>query len=280
MRAVTRFAASFLLVFGELAFGGMLAMAVPPFFRIERGFYKSSASIYLGAGFITMAGLALLAIRERPSTHPGAIVLWISAGLWMVFCIACAIYLSTLWSEKAELRARSFTATLAAGLVAVACNAIVLEPQSFGVAASFAYALTAVTSSVVLGFVSGGMLFGHWYLIDPNLPVDYLRDLVRLTAIAVGVDVIALLSAVAIMAISGGPPALAVASLFDSHAVLLCARIIFGPAATAALIWMCWRTLKIPQTMAATGLLYIAVLSVLVGEMLGRFIMFRTGLPL
>ncbi|HYA34702.1 MAG TPA: hypothetical protein VEF03_03735, partial [Candidatus Binataceae bacterium] len=74
--------------------------------------------------------------------------------------------------------------------------------------------------------------------------------------------------------------AAAVASLFDSHAGLLSARIILGPVATGALIWMCWHTLKIPQTMAATGLLYIAVLSVLVGEMLGRFIMFRTALPL
>jgi len=43
---------------------------------------------------------------------------------------------------------------------------------------------------------------------------------------------------------------------------------------------MCWQTLKIPQTMAATGLLYIAVMSVLVGEMLGRFILFRTAIPL
>jgi len=280
MRAVTRFAASFLLVFGELAFGGMLAMAVPPFFRIERGFYKSSASIYLGAGLIAMIGLVLLAIRARPATQPGAVALWISAGLWMLFCIACAVYLSTLWTENAAIRARSFTTALATGLVAVACNAIVLKPESLGPLASCAYALTAVSSSIVLGFVSGAMLFGHWYLIDPNLPVDYLRDLVRITAIVLGVDVIALLFVIGIMAISGGAPAAAVASLFDSHAGLLSARIILGPVATGALIWMCWHTLKIPQTMAATGLLYIAVLSVLVGEMLGRFIMFRTALPL
>jgi hypothetical protein len=32
--------------------------------------------------------------------------------------------------------------------------------------------------------------------------------------------------------------------------------------------------------MAATGLLYIAIMSVIVGEMLGRFILFRTAVPL
>ena len=36
----------------------------------------------------------------------------------------------------------------------------------------------------------------------------------------------------------------------------------------------------IPHTMAATGLFYIAILFVLVGEMLGRLLLFRTSLPL
>ena len=40
------------------------------------------------------------------------------------------------------------------------------------------------------------------------------------------------------------------------------------------------RVLAIPQTMAATGLFYVATLAVLVGEFLGRYFTFRTGLPL
>jgi len=43
---------------------------------------------------------------------------------------------------------------------------------------------------------------------------------------------------------------------------------------------MIHRTLQIPQTMAATGLFYIAILFVMVGEILGRLILFRTSLPL
>ena len=74
--------------------------------------------------------------------------------------------------------------------------------------------------------------------------------------------------------------AAAVHDLFASHMGLLAVRVLLGPIATIVLVWMCWQTLKIPQTMAATGLLYIAVMSVLVGEMLGRFIMFRTAIPL
>jgi hypothetical protein len=43
---------------------------------------------------------------------------------------------------------------------------------------------------------------------------------------------------------------------------------------------MIHRTLLIPQTMAATGLFYIAILAVMVGEFMGRYILFRTGFPL
>jgi hypothetical protein len=43
---------------------------------------------------------------------------------------------------------------------------------------------------------------------------------------------------------------------------------------------MIGRTLRIPQTMAATGLFYIAILAVMVGELLGHLILFRTSLPL
>jgi hypothetical protein len=42
---------------------------------------------------------------------------------------------------------------------------------------------------------------------------------------------------------------------------------------------MIWRTLKIPHTMAATGLFYIALLGVFVGEILGRQILTLSGLP-
>jgi len=125
------------------------------------------------------------------------------------------------------------------------------------------------------------MLFGHWYLIDLEMPVDYLRSFVRMLGIVLVADLVALGLAIALPAFVGGAGGTAaVRELFASHLGLLAVRLLVGPLATIILVWMCWQTLKIPQTMAATGLLYIAVMSVLVGEMLGRFILFRTAVPL
>jgi hypothetical protein len=125
------------------------------------------------------------------------------------------------------------------------------------------------------------MLFGHWYLIDLEMPVDYLRTFVRLLGIALVADLMALGLAIGMPAVLGSVNATAaVHELFAAHLGLLGFRLLLGPVATIVLVWMCWQTLKIPETRAATGLLYIAIMAVLVGEMLGRFILFRTGIPL
>jgi hypothetical protein len=278
---VTRFAACFILVFGELAWGGMFALSIPPFFKVERGFYKSSASVYLAAALITAVGLGLLAARGTAAAGPGTASLWTACALWSLSSIAVALYLYTLWTENGLLRARSYALGLGLGLVALIVNAILLMPPGFGAVTAVVYSLTAVTSALVLGLVSCAMLFGHWYLIDLEMPVDYLRTFIRLLAIVVVADLVALLLTIGVCAMLGSAVArVAVNELFAAHLDLLAVRLLLGPVATLVLVWMCWQTLKIPQTMAATGLLYIAVMSVLVGEMLGRFILFRTAIPL
>ena len=278
---MTRFAACFILVFGELAWGGLFALAIPPFFNVERGFYKSSASVYLAASLTTAIGLGLLALRAGASDGPGAGSLWTAAALWTLSSAAVAVYLYTLWTENGLLRARSYALGLGLGLVALIANVMLLMPHGFGAVAAVAYGLTAIISALVLGLVSGAMMFGHWYLIDLEMPVDYLRTFVRLLGIALVADLVALGLAIGLPAMLGSVgAAAAVHELFASHLGLLEFRLLLGPVATIVLVWMCWQTLKIPETRSATGLLYIAVMSVLVGEMLGRFILFRTAIPL
>jgi hypothetical protein len=67
--------------------------------------------------------------------------------------------------------------------------------------------------------------------------------------------------------------------LWQDHSMLLTTRLVVGQAAPLILAWMIWRTLLIPHTMAATGLFYMALLGVFVGEILGRQILALTGLP-
>jgi len=268
-------------VFGELALGGMFALAIPPFFKIERGFYKSTACVYLVSALMTTVGLGMLGWRGQVGIGPTTTSLAIVCGIWVVFCAVFTLYVVTLWSENGALRARAFSFGLLCGAIAVSALVILVKPTPFGALADVAYIITALTSSLALGLVSGAMMFGHWYLIDLGMDVEYLRSFIRLIAVALIADIIAMGLALAVLALFGGADATsAIGNLFGDHLMLWAMRMVFGPIASLILTWMCWQTLKIPQTMAATGLLYIALMSVVVGEMLGRFILFRTALPL
>ena len=125
------------------------------------------------------------------------------------------------------------------------------------------------------------MLLGHWYLIDHDLSIEPFRKIFRFFVGTLLVQAVLLLLSSSLIPLAGaGASATQVTQLFTQHAALLVVRLLLSPVATAALAWMIWKTLQIPQTMAATGLFYVAILSVLVGELMGRFILFRTSLPL
>ena len=78
---MSEFSDCFLLVFGQLAVGGIAALAVPPFQVLERGFYKSSAGVFVGAAALFVAGKVALALRTGILGEGGAIEL----GLWALF---------------------------------------------------------------------------------------------------------------------------------------------------------------------------------------------------
>jgi hypothetical protein len=271
------FARCFLLVFAQLYVGGILALSVPPFHTIARGFYKSTAGVYLGAGLLAFGGRLTLITRATWTDATEVAEL----AFWLISLIAGAIYLRSLWGEEFRLRAQAYVATWSSGV-----TALILGSQHFRLAPllsveSILYPLSLLVSALALGAVCTGMLLGHWYLIDHDLSIDPFRDLFRffIGSLIVQAGVFVL---VAILLLVAGSPAsaTALAKLSEEHSGLLLLRLSLSPMAAGAIGWMIWKTLQIPQTMAATGLFYIAILAVLVGEMMGRFILFRTALPL
>jgi len=270
---VSDFSACFLLVFAQLAVGGFAALAVPPFGVLERGFYKSSASVFVACTAAYLAGRIALEFRPRPVPF-GAL----EALLWGAFSVAATMYLASLWTDRVRLRARAYAATLLLGVAALAVSGASYRVGSALSVAGLFYPLAFLTGALALGAVATGMLLGHWYLIDLGLSIVPLRRLFRYFVWTVLVHLAVLWLAIVVIGFGAG--AGPVAALWREHAALLAARFLLGPLAALALARMIDRTLRIPQTMAATGLFYIAILFVLVGELLGRLILFRTSLPL
>jgi hypothetical protein len=271
------FPRSFLIVFGQLAVGGILSLSIPPFHVVGRGYYKSTAAVYLGIGLLVLA--ARVNLWQRGSDPR-----WLSPelgelALWAAFCAAAVGYVASLRGERYRLRARAFTATWALGIVTVALAAWSYCPPGWSLEAAL-YPLSFIVSAVLLGCVTSGMLLGHWYLIDRDLPLDPLQRLHAFYAGTLGVQAALFALLAALLAFAGQASTVeGLQRLVRDHLLLFGGRVLVSPLSAGVLAVMIGRTLQIPQTMAATGLFYIAILAVLVGELMGRFVLFRTGLP-
>lgn len=269
---MTLFARCFLLVFCQLAVGGLLSLAVPPFRDLERGFYKSSAGVFLCAALVGGAGTVDLWLTREASGVGGFEVL-----LWSGFVVLFALYMATLWGEAMVLRARLYAAALLVGLGALAASAWDLFAAG-GVLLRVLATLDTLSSAAVLGAVTTGMLIGHWYLIDPGMEIEPFHRCFRFFVGTLWFEITLLAVTLAALLVgAGGTPGIAA---LRGELGLLLLRVTLGPVAALAMAALIRRVLAIPQTMAATGLFYIATLAVLVGEFLGRYFTFRTGLPL
>src|SRR2546428_8681999 len=157
------FAHTFLLVFGQVAVGGVLALSVPGFHEIERGFFKSTACVYLSCGLAILLGKAYLVLLARPET------LWsfhgLEVGAWCLFCLFCGIYTYTLWGDPFVLRARAYVLSLLSGIVALSISASIYRQASLFSVETVLYPLSFLTSTAMLGAVATGMFLGRWYLI-------------------------------------------------------------------------------------------------------------------
>ena len=271
---MTRFSECFLLVFGQLAAGGVIGLAVPPFAVIERGFYKSSAAVFLAAALVFLIGKGALAARPDAVPSPFEFV------IWGAFVMALGTYTASLWGRRPRLTARTYTLTLFAAVAALGVSSTAYRLGPALGPTALLYPLGFVLSALVLGAVATGMLLGHWYLIDLGLSIEPLRRLQRYYTTVLLAQLAVLALTLAALAAHPGPARDAVQLLWTEHAGLLVLRVVLGPLAALGIGVLIQRTLQIPQTMAATGLFYIAILAVLVGEMLGRLILFRTSLPL
>ncbi|HET7007964.1 MAG TPA: hypothetical protein VFK65_20835 [Candidatus Binatia bacterium] len=272
------FSSSFLIFFYQIALGGMFAVAGTPFHEIERGFYKSTAGVLYFiavAGFLGKVTFYLHGISKSVSVGLGLEIFFHSA-----FILAFTAYMISLWGERQLFRARSFAATLLTGLAG-----LLISTHSFSSAPLFAiesmiYPAAFFLSSLLLGSVTVGMLIGHWYLIDTGQSLAPFMRIYKFFVYALIAQCVFYLLAPPALYLGGSDASVkGLQRLWQHHSTLLVSRLIAGQIAPLVLSWMIWRTLLIPHTMAATGLFYIALLGVFVGEILGRQILALTSLP-
>lgn len=248
-----RLLVDFLCRFG---WGLSAALVITPAALVPAGFFRVNLLVVLGLA--TFA--ALLAGRMPPVggwalPAAAAVTAWLGSIAWFaervpagrVFCTATAVLM-------------------------VAATAMVHAAEAVPTAA-------ALLSGLVTGLTVHAMLLGHWYLNAPGMRVDVLR---RMIDAALVVWAVQLVTTVALAVAQPGHP-LSPAELFaaapnsaaavgQTTIALLWLRWLAGLVGLPVLLWLARKTLEIPNTQSATGILYVACLAAILGELTAQLL--------
>jgi hypothetical protein len=244
----------FLCRFG---WGLAAALMITPAALVPAGFFRVNLLVIMGIA--TFA--ALVAGRALPA-----------AGWILPAAAALTAWLgSVAWYAERIRGGRGFvavtTALLAAAVAVVHAGPTAASPSGVSGAAA------ALVSGLVTGLTVHCMLLGHWYLNAPGMRVDVLRGLIDRALAAWGLELALVLAALAVSrggaatadatgGVAAGTTALALESL----------RWLAGLVGLPVLLWMARKTLDIPNTQSATGILYVACLAAIVGELTAQLL--------
>lgn len=155
-------------------------------------------------------------------------------------------------------------------LVAPLIGAVGLVAAGIGAGGNNTVAIVrALVSAVFLGAITDAMLLGHWYLVQPGLPRGLLNELVRVTMYVLPFEVIALLLPTGMISVISG-------TISDGWGGTLAYFWIACAVTTAVLCVVTQRALRekyYSAVMAATGLLYLAILTAFGTDLVARAVL-------
>jgi hypothetical protein len=132
-----------------------------------------------------------------------------------------------------------------------------------------------LTSAAVLGFAMTAMLVGHSYLISPGLSIRPL--MLQLAAFFVALLLRLIVAGIALWFWTADH---SLTNLNDEVVLWLPVRWLIGIVGPAFFGFLAYRTARIRSTQSATGILYVVVILVFLGELNALLLQKITGLPL
>ena len=236
-----RLLVDFLCRFG---WGMAAALAITPATLVPAGFFRVNLLVVLGLASVA----AFLARAEVPGpawllAAGAAVVAWIGSIAW--------------FGERTQ--AGMTLCRVTAALLAAA-TVLVSTPAGATAAAG------ALVSGLVVGLTVHAMLLGHWYLNAPGMSVAALRRMIDWALAAWGVQLVLSLAAIAV-----APAALRASG--GTATALLSLRWLAGLVGLPVLLVMSRKTLDIPNTQSATGILYVACLAAILGELTAQLLL-------
>ena len=193
---------------------------------------------------------------------------------------AAVLYWATVGRTLASIRPAIVAVACAGGLLALVFQALDVTSGWSPTVAALTVA-SFVTSAGLLGGTCTAMILGHWYLVIPSMKVSYLQAMVKLHIASLVLRVAVVAAAIFVAVVTWqpglGPSFRHYAQSLDG--IFFWMRMLFGLAGPAVLAYLTWETAKIQSTQSATGILYVDLFTVVVGELLAKAVLLATRVP-
>lgn len=268
-------AAPVLAALTQFAVGGLWAQTLVPLTAIQRGFFAICSLSLLSVEAIVLWVLGATAAGQGG----GGLLLGLRFVGAAAFAASLLAYLFSLGlaGERGVRVTRAVALLLGGGLLVLEAWGARDGLGPLGVPLRLA---NAVLGAALLGLVFVGMLLGHTYLNAPHLPLRLIDRLSRVFLWAVLAQACYPVVAGALLWVGGGLALGSALAALQEHLLLVLLRlgVGVGGSLTAALIIR--NCLRLPNVQAATGFYYVAMLTVFLGEVLGRFLLVLANLPL
>jgi hypothetical protein len=197
----------------------------------------------------------------------------------MVATGALLIYWATIGRVLAWLRPLWLWTAVLSGAVALVAGGMAAADEAGTLVAALTVA-SFFTSAALLGGASTAMILGHWYLVIPSMEVSLLQSIVKFHIGSTALRILVVAGVVwwALVAAELPGPGFE-RYIFSIDGVFFWQRILFGLLGPVVLAYMTWETAKIRSTQSATGILYVDFFTVIVGEVLAKYLLVTTAVP-
>lgn len=280
---------SFILVtfLSQLAVGMLATVAVLPSGIVDRRFFKSIS-------FWSFLFTAIALVVRQKSTFSLPEIFGASSGgsdgvrlaaviLLALFGVLCLFLWGRIRFREVQVSQAELLLLSGIGIAGLIADSLLFRPgMGPAWAQNLLLPLNFLSASLMLGGFLSGMIFGHHYLVNTDMP---RRLLVTMAWVLVGVLVLRIGAVGTTLllykeVIRPGTDFLNVLVSFQGHGIFFWERILVGLFIPAIVVAMIYGTAKIGSNQSATGIMYVAIAFVFIGELAARYLFLLSGIPL
>jgi hypothetical protein len=256
----------FPLFLNLFAMGAGAALLAVPYRQIGKYYFNFHSTILL-----VLVAVAVLVGKPWQGVAHGTAYMRVVAGLSILFAILVLVQNVVVRAAGEELRIDALILPVSTGAVFVIMASF--GWTVYGTGAAVLLTLHLLSSALVLGSSLVAMSTGHWYLANAQLSFDILTRLCRMFVLAIAAKA-------AIVAIYVALRFDDYWRLEDFYKIIMGTRIAAGVVLAVVLALMSLSCAKRHANQSATGILYVAVVFVLIGETMSLYLTLGKNLPI